>query len=754
MSNAPGIDEAIEQFLTEGLDSNPQAIAAFAARYPQHRGELMKLLPLLAEVQQLSTPPREDDELYFDALLPDDSDFRVLRKINSGGMGIVFEGIQLSLNRRVAIKFLSSSLLQDSEQREQFEQEARLIAQLHHPNIVKVLSAHCTPQFCYYAMEYIEGKSLKEYHCKNPREAAKIGLAAAQALAYAHSCGIMHRDIKQANILIDTEGTVRVCDFGLACNMPWGIDFHEKADNRSGTLRYMAPERLQNGINSYAADQYALGASLYEYLSGHPIHQAETEQELRQSIVSSSPTLKLPKAPDLAAIINKSLHPVPEKRYHSMADMAADLQRYLNHEPLQAIHNSTFKRLCMWAKRTPSAAIFAGVASLLFLIAVAAICIGYLRTAAALEQAEQNAARAEANAKQADSILSDIFEFADAQEPTQSNARLLSTLTPYYHAITHSQHIPAEQMYHANHILARCASRSGDHATAEQAYRNMLAYGEDAATLNNLAETLVHLKQHKKAQSIYRNVVKQYSDSIDAHDRAEVVTALLALSETPDSQEYKQALQILQELAETAPDEAEYRFRYACLLAANPQHKSTLRINGSEPNALHILQELAVEYPERPEYSIELIKLVTKRLRHNKNFIKREENTVQEALLLAERLLGQFPHDPTVSDVLLQLQDTCIREYRRTGNDTEARKLTERRLSVPEVLFYHPDTPNDARIKLLELQFERLTLLYKAGKTAAANELQKRIQAELPYMDKDVRAQLQKKLNSIQQISE
>ena len=121
-------------------------------------------------------------------------------------MGVVFEALQLSLNRKVAVKLLSPLLLQDAAQRIQFEHEAHVIARLHHPNIVRIFSAACRPGCCYYAMELIEGKSLDGCEFSNPYEIARIGLQAARAIAYAHRCGILHRDIKPANLLLDEAG--------------------------------------------------------------------------------------------------------------------------------------------------------------------------------------------------------------------------------------------------------------------------------------------------------------------------------------------------------------------------------------------------------------------------------------------------------------------------------------------------------------------------------------------------------------------
>lgn len=148
----------------------------------------------------------------------------------------------MSLNRKVAVKLLSNSLISDKLQREQFENESKIIAMLHHPNIVKVLSAKCTSECCYYAMEFIDGKGLNHYKISDIKNIARIGLQVSKALAYAHSCKIMHRDIKPANLLLDESGQVHVSDFGLAFIVKSKNSKTGQPDAKSGTLRYMAPE--------------------------------------------------------------------------------------------------------------------------------------------------------------------------------------------------------------------------------------------------------------------------------------------------------------------------------------------------------------------------------------------------------------------------------------------------------------------------------------------------------------------------------
>ena len=251
MSDEHSIEEIAAEFLERRQAGEDLKTEDFLAEHPEHADELRELLILMLDMEkinsdktQIYSPPQPER-----TNLPD-SDYRLVRKIGNGGMGIVFEAVQVSLNRRVAVKLLNSSLLTNDEQRAQFENEAKVIAMLHHPNIVKIYSAGCSKERCYYAMELIEGKGLDSCQFDDLRELAQIGLQAAQALAYAHRCGILHRDIKPANMLLDTEGNIHISDFGIAFILSGNEPIIESRGSRSGTLRYMAPERLVEGINS------------------------------------------------------------------------------------------------------------------------------------------------------------------------------------------------------------------------------------------------------------------------------------------------------------------------------------------------------------------------------------------------------------------------------------------------------------------------------------------------------------------------
>ena len=237
MSDTAALGELVERFLALRREGRAPDARAFAAAHPG-LVDLPRLLALADEMEGLTRPCAP-------APLPDlaGTDFRIIRRIARGGMGEVFEAEQLSLGRRVAVKVLAPSLLRDAEARRRFENEARLIARLRHPNIIEVYGAGATDRCVFYVMALITGESLAHHPPNDLRALAKIGLQTAQALAYAHANGILHRDVKPANLLLDANGDVHVSDFGIAAALRDGEALRESAEAQLGTLRYMAPER-------------------------------------------------------------------------------------------------------------------------------------------------------------------------------------------------------------------------------------------------------------------------------------------------------------------------------------------------------------------------------------------------------------------------------------------------------------------------------------------------------------------------------
>ena len=285
-------------------------------------------------------------------------DFESVSLLGCGGMGAVYVARQISLGRDVAVKVVSS--------RGALPDEARTVAQLHHPNVVQVFSAGGDAESAWFAMELVKGESADARAFASAGEVACLGVAVAEALAYAHRCGILHRDVKPSNIFVGEDGAVKLGDFGLARLAA------DRVNDRSGTKRYMAPEVRDGGAASEASDQYSLGVTL---------------RELAVRCSGNVPR-------DFTAIVDKAASNDVASRYESVDAMLADLRRFLAHEPVAANPPSPLRRFRLFARRNPLAAFGTVAAALSIAAFVVVLAVGYVRTARALEAVHQEAARA------------------------------------------------------------------------------------------------------------------------------------------------------------------------------------------------------------------------------------------------------------------------------------------------------------------------------------------------------------------------
>ncbi|MGD9855565.1 MAG: serine/threonine-protein kinase, partial [Planctomycetaceae bacterium] len=333
-------------------------------------------------------------------------DYEVLERIGGGGMGVVFKARQRSLNRLVALKFPAGGALAGAEAVERFRQEAQTLAQLHHPHIVGVYEVGVHEGRTYFSMEYVDGANLETLLRENPpppEQAVEWARVIAAAIDYAHRQGIVHRDLKPANILIDVAGTVRIADFGLGKLLASDHSLTQTGQIL-GTLRYMAPEQADGTADPSpeAADIYSIGAILYELVSGRPAFWASSAVGLIRQIHEQEPLplrqldSRVPK--DLETICLKCLSKSPADRYLAAGELADDLRRYLNGEPVVARPVSRSERLWRWCRRRP---LVAGLsAATLMTIVAAAVVSTYFGWVAIQERqaaidakavAEQNA---------------------------------------------------------------------------------------------------------------------------------------------------------------------------------------------------------------------------------------------------------------------------------------------------------------------------------------------------------------------------
>jgi serine/threonine protein kinase len=482
----PRVIHAVQEYLAAvegGAKPNRQA---FLARCPEIAAAVAECLDALDFVQ--SAAPRLERPVAAPAPVVDTAqplgDFLIRREIGRGGMGIVYEAEQISLGRRVALKVLPFAWTLDPRQLRRFQNEARAVAHLHHTNIVPIYSVGCERSVHFYAMQYIEGRSLaavlqemrqmgghgglaranllpsvgtsgetpgptwaalttertgrgSEYF----RAIARLGAQAAEALEHAHEQGVVHRDVKPGNLLVDGHDHLWVSDFGLAQFQ--GDGAMTVTGDLVGTLRYMSPEQAlgKRGLVDHRTDVYALGATLYELLTVTPVFQGRDREELLRQIAFEGPQpprrLNTALPLDLETIILKALSKRVEDRYGTAREMAEDLRRFLEHRPVLAKRPGLVERAAKWLRRHP--AVVAGAVVVLLLAAVgfgvstALIAREQQKTKAAYDAVARQRDRAETSFQQARKFVDFITELSNDRLRDQPELKdLCRALLAYY----------------------------------------------------------------------------------------------------------------------------------------------------------------------------------------------------------------------------------------------------------------------------------------------------------------------------------
>jgi serine/threonine protein kinase/Flp pilus assembly protein TadD len=409
--------DAVGEFMAEVRAGRSPSVEDYSRRHPEIAEDLRRILPGMALlVPGNGSPAGAGGEGPTGTL----GDYRLVREVGRGGMGVVYEAEQISLSRRVALKVLPFAATVDPRHLQRFQSEARAAAILHHPHIVPVYGVGCDRGMHFYAMQFIDGVGLddiiaerrqgrtpkrhpnaagapqapagpapasgrvetaetamaetpldadgREYH----RAVARLGRQAADALEYAHSMGVVHRDIKPGNLLLDNRGELWVTDFGLAkLEAETGVTM---TGDLLGTLRYMSPEQAlaDHGLVDHRTDIYALGVTLYEMLTLRPAFEGQDRQRLLWEITAEEP--RSPRAldrtipADLETVVLKAMAKEPADRYPSARELADDLGRYLNDETVLAKRPGLGRRAGKWVRRNRALVTAACTALLLALV--------------------------------------------------------------------------------------------------------------------------------------------------------------------------------------------------------------------------------------------------------------------------------------------------------------------------------------------------------------------------------------------------
>jgi WD40 repeat protein/thiol-disulfide isomerase/thioredoxin len=307
--------------------------------------------------------------------------YDILEVLGRGGMGVVYKAQQTGLNRLVALKMILAGAHAGPEELARFRTEAESVARLQHPNIVLIHAIGEQNGLPYFALEFVEGGSLQKKlnsTPQEPREAARLVETLARAVHAAHQRGIIHRDLKPANVLLAPDGTPKIADFGLAKQLD-----DDSAQTRTGqvlgTPSYMAPEQAAGRLKEVGArtDVYALGGILYEALTGRPPFKGATVRDTLEQVLSQEPvppSRLQPKVPaDLETICLKSLQKEGTRRYGTALDLAEDLRRFQDGEPIKARPTPAWERTWKWVRRRPALSALLAVSLLALLASVGAI---------------------------------------------------------------------------------------------------------------------------------------------------------------------------------------------------------------------------------------------------------------------------------------------------------------------------------------------------------------------------------------------
>lgn len=465
--------------------------------------------------------------------------FEIIRELGRGGYGVVLLAHDPRLKRNVALKVPRPEAIVTEDLRQRFFREAEAAAALNHPNILPIYENGSSGPVCYIAMAYCDGPSLLEWVQQhgplNPKVAAQIVATLADALQHAHNRGVLHRDVKPANVLLETnsrepekgdlEASARLTDFGLA-RMDSSLGQTQTGDIL-GTPLYMSPEQAAGHSDAIgpATDIYALGATLYFLLTGKPPLKGDTDVQTLVAIQNDDPAAPsrhvaaIPQ--DLDAVCLKCLEKPPSNRYLTATELQADLERFLNDEPVRARKITPFVQVARWTRRNP---LLAAAAGLVATMAIASFAwINYERSVA-----EKNAK----NTRDTLLLLTKTFGKIDPNEGGTAEMTAKDVLLNAWEAIQSSE-VDAEHKQTLLDNLCRCFFNIGEYELARTLASQNVAIAQQLEDLeselnsrSNHAAALAETGRAEEAIPLLQQIAEEWKELGPCKDSLSTRTSL------------------------------------------------------------------------------------------------------------------------------------------------------------------------------------------------------------------------------------
>ena len=786
-----------EDFLSRIRRGESPSFEVYVRKYPEYSDAIRDDFPVISYIEQIKRQASQ----FLSSTFTDAQagkfvgrrigDFSILREIGRGGMGVVYEARQASLQRRVALKVLLPGSLVDEKNLRRFRREARAAAGLHHTNIVGVLGAGHDAGIHYIAMQYISGQSLSDVIrqdretsdgpsdsaevssdqgvCQSGQdtdagvdstagdvapfqlpalgdplrwtEIARIGSDIAGALAYAHSCGIVHRDVKPSNLLIDAVGTIWVSDFGLAKTLD--CDDVTQTGDVLGTLRYQPPESLR-GQYTESGDIFGLGLTIFELCTLRPARPGFQRHRLIRFVSSgespdfSSLDRGIPR--DLQTIIHKCTMANPSSRYRSALELKEDLDRYRKDLPIKARRISVVGRLARWCRRNPVISTTAIISTFFVVVTttVALLAINNARVRAlnSLNQARVARDDAEHARRAADEARGLAEERLKESHEHYRVAR--QSIKRYLYFMSMDGRLRAAGLAPLRQQLIAEAGRSydallevnGDDETLQheraQAYAQLGGILWEAA----LAESAAEMRQ--KAINTFGVLRRndpanlRYIKSLATNYRI-LGDILYKMDRIRDSQAaFDNSLELMLEVAERNPDQKQEPISLSYVLTDVARHCA--RVGQLDSAERFYLAAIGLECPELVEHPMRarlhhrmasnctnLAKLYVQSRQHD------QAETLCQVAIQAFSSLHRFkPSNPDYTEYLALSQGTLGSVYLKTDRPNEAIRLIEDAIATLERL--RQQRPHAFRHwgQMTHLQMALARARDQAGETSAS----------------------------------